>query len=259
MGMLEGKVIIVTGAGRGLGRSHAQLLAAEGAAVVVNDLGGEWDGSGADPRPASEVAAEITGAGGRADANHDDVADWEGAQRLINQAVETFGRLDGLVCNAGILDTHPFLELEPAIWERVLRIDLTGVYHCCRAAIPVMLAQGGGRIVNISSVAGKRGGGLVGTAAYASAKAGVLGLTRALAREFGTRGIGVNAIAPGPAETAMTEWLDEERRQRVLAGIPLGRLGRPPEVAAAAVFLLSDAASYIHGETLTVDGGLMTD
>ena len=244
---LDGKVVLVTGAGQGLGEAIAAACAAAGARVGVNDL---------DPATAT-AAAERLGAAGLALPG--DVSQADGPAGMVQALLDRWGRLDGLVCNAGILDTHPFLELEPAIWERVLRIDLTGVYHCCRAAIPVMLAQGGGRIVNISSVAGKRGGGLVGTAAYASAKAGVLGLTRALAREFGTRGIGVNAIAPGPAETAMAEWLDEERRQRVLAGIPLGRLGRPPEVAAAAVFLLSDAASYIHGETLTVDGGLMTD
>ena len=244
---LDGKVVLVTGAGQGLGEAIATACAAAGARVGVNDL---------DPTTAT-AAAERLGEAGLALPG--DVSQADGPAGMVQALLDRWGRLDGLVCNAGILDTHPFLELEPAIWERVLRIDLTGVYHCCRAAIPVMLAQGGGRIVNISSVAGKRGGGLVGTAAYASAKAGVLGLTRALAREFGTCGIGVNAIAPGPAETAMTEWLDEERRQRVLAGIPLGRLGRPPEVAAAAVFLLSDAASYIHGETLTVDGGLMTD
>ena len=177
----------------------------------------------------------------------------------MRAVVARWGRLDGLVCNAGIVDMHPFLEIEPALWERVQRVTFFSAYYCCRAAIPRMLDQGGGRIVNISSVAGKRGGGLSGTAAYASAKAGVLGLTRALAREFGGRGIAVNAVAPGPTETAMVATLQGERRERVLSAVPLGRLGQPSEIAAAVAFLLSDAASYINGETLTVDGGLMTD
>jgi NAD(P)-dependent dehydrogenase (short-subunit alcohol dehydrogenase family) len=244
---LAGKVVLVTGAGQGLGRAIAEACVAAGARVGVNDL---------DPATAAGTAASL---GESALALPGDVGDEAVPASLVRAAIERWGRLDGLVCNAGILDYHPFLELEPAIWDRVMRVNLTSLYLCCRAAIPPMLARGEGRIVTISSVAGKRGGGLVGTAAYASAKAGVLGLTRALAREFGGRGIRVNAIAPGPAETAMTAWLDEERRQRVLSGIPMGRLGQPAEVAAAAVFLLSDAASYINGETLTVDGGLMTD
>jgi NAD(P)-dependent dehydrogenase (short-subunit alcohol dehydrogenase family) len=244
---LAGKVVLVTGAGQGLGQAIAAACVAAGARVGVNDL---------DPATAAGTAATLGESGL---ALPGDVGDEAVPASLVRAAIERWGRLDGLVCNAGILDYHPFLDLEPATWERVMRVNLTSLYLCCRAAIPPMLAQGDGRIVTISSVAGKRGGGLVGTAAYASAKAGVLGLTRALAREFGGRGIRVNAIAPGPAETAMTAWLDEERRRRVLAGIPMGRLGQPAEVAAAAVFLLSDAASYINGETLTVDGGLMTD
>lgn len=244
---LEGKVVLVTGAGQGLGQAIAAACAAAGARVGVNDLNAATAGPAA--AALGEAGLALPG----------DVSTAEGPEQMVRALLDRWGRLDGLVCNAGILDTHAFLELEPAVWERVLGINLTGVYHCCRAAIRPMLARGSGRIVNISSVAGKRGGGLVGTAAYASSKAGVLGLTRALAREFGARGIGINAIAPGPAETAMTAGLDAERRGKVLAGIPMGRLGRPHEVAAAAVFLLSDAAAYIHGETLTVDGGLMTD
>ena len=245
--LLADKIILVTGGGQGLGQAIATACVEAGARVAINDL---------NPATAAEAAERL---GDAAFASAGDVSDNAVVAGMVRDVFDRWGRLDGIVCNAGILDTRPFLELDPDAWERVLRVNLYGVYHCCRAVIPLMLAQGGGRIVNISSVAGKRGGGLVGTAAYATAKAGVLGLTRALAREFGPRGIAVNALAPGPSETPMTEWLDDERRGKVLAGIPLGRLGQPHEIANAAVFLLSDAASYIHGETLTVDGGLMTD
>jgi NAD(P)-dependent dehydrogenase (short-subunit alcohol dehydrogenase family) len=244
---LTERVVLVTGAGQGIGQAIALACAAAGARVAVNDL---------DPVRAQSTAAQL-GEAGLTVAG--DVADAETPTRLVQATIERWGRLDGLVCNAGIVDTRPFLEIDQAIWERVQRITLWSAYYCCQAVLPVMLAQGAGRIVTIASVAGKRGGGLSGTAAYATAKAGVIGLTRALAREFGARGIAVNAIAPGPTETAMLAGLHGEQRARVLATIPVGRLGQPSEIGQAAVFLLSDAASYIHGETLTVDGGLMTD
>ena len=244
---LTDRVVLVTGAGQGIGRAIALACAEAGARVGANDL---------NPATAAETAA-LLGDSGLAVPG--DVSVAETPVELVRAVVARWGRLDGLVCNAGIVDTHPFLEIEPALWERVQRVTFFSAYYCCRAAIPRMLDVGGGRIVNISSVAGKRGGGLSGTAAYASAKAGVLGLTRALAREFGGRGIAVNAVAPGPTETAMVATLQGERRERVLAAVPLGRLGQPSEIAAAVAFLLSDAASYINGETLTVDGGLMTD
>jgi NAD(P)-dependent dehydrogenase (short-subunit alcohol dehydrogenase family) len=244
---LTDKIVLVTGAGQGIGRAIALACAAAGALVAVNDL---------NPATAADTAARL---GERGLALPGDVADPATPPRLVQAAVERWGRLDGLVNNAGIVDMRPFLEITPEVWERVQRVTFFSAYYGCRAAIPQMLAQGGGRIVNISSVAGKRGGGLAGTAAYASAKAGVLGLTRALAREFGGQGIAVNAVAPGPTETAMVASLQPERRARAIANIPLGRFGEPPEIAAAVVFLLSDAASYVNGETLTVDGGLMTD
>jgi NAD(P)-dependent dehydrogenase (short-subunit alcohol dehydrogenase family) len=244
---LTDKTILVTGAGQGIGRAIAAAAVAAGARVAVNDL---------NPATAGATAASL---GERALALPGDVAEPATPLALVAAVVERWGRLDGLVCNAGIVDTSPFLDIDPERWERVQQVTLWSTYYCARAAIPHMLAQGGGRIVTVASVAGKRGGGLSGTVAYATAKAGVIGLTRALAREFGGRGIAVNAIAPGPTETAMVAGLQGERRARVLATIPLGRLGQPNEIAAAVVFLLSDAASYIHGETLTVDGGLMTD
>lgn len=244
---LTGKIVLVTGAGQGIGRAIATAAIAAGARVAVNDLNPDT------------AAATVIALGDCAMALPGDVANPATSVALVAAVVERWGRLDGLVCNAGIVNTQPFLDIDPERWARVQHVTLWSAYYGARAAIPQMLAQGGGRIVNIASVAGKRGGGLSGTVAYATAKAGVIGLTRALAREFGARGIAVNAIAPGPTETAMVADLEGERRARVLATIPLGRLGRPPEIAAAAVFLLSDAASYIHGETLTVDGGLMTD
>jgi NAD(P)-dependent dehydrogenase (short-subunit alcohol dehydrogenase family) len=240
MGLLDGKVAIVTGAGRGLGRSHAHALAAEGAAVIVNDLGGEWDGRGADPRAASETAGEITAAGGRAEANFDDVADWEGGQRLINQAVETYGKLDILVCNAGFVRDRTVFNMTEDEWDDVVRVHLKGTFSLFRHASALMRKQNSGSLVAFTSGAFQ---GSVAQANYAAAKGGVVSLVRSAALGLYRYGVRANAIAP-VARTRMSE--------NVPAG--LAEIGEPEDVAPMVVYLLSDRASHVTGQIYTAVG-----
>ncbi|CAN5830079.1 SDR family oxidoreductase [soil metagenome] len=248
MGALDGRVAIVTGGGRGIGRGEALLLAAEGAKVVVNDLAGEQD-------PAQEVVDEIDAAGGEAVANHDDVSSWAGAEQLVAQAVDRFGRLDVLVNNAGILRDAMTFNMSEADFDDVVRVHLKGHFAPSHFAARHWRERGkagedvSGRIVNTASESGLFGN--AGQANYAASKAGLVGLTKALAREVGKRGITVNAVAPGFIETAMTAEIDAGAFQ-----IPAGRLGTPEEVAAVIGFLCGDAATYVNGAVVQVDGGL---
>ena len=183
-----------------------------------------------------------------------DIADGVQAEGLVESVIGRFGRIDGLVNNAGLTQVGPFLEIEPAEWDDVIRTDLTAAFHTCRAAIPSMLERGDGAIVNIASRLGQLG--VPQTAAYSAAKAGLIGLTRSLAREFGPRGIRVNAVAPGFTITDMTAELAEgEEGQRRLRDMPLGRFGRADEVADAVIFLLSDTSSLFLGQTLNPNAG----
>ena len=183
-----------------------------------------------------------------------DVADGPQAEALVARVIEHFGRVDALVNNAGLTQVGPFLEIEPATWEALIRTDLTAAFHTCRAVLPSMIERGSGTIVNIASRLGQIG--VAETAAYSAAKAGLIGLTRALAREFGPRGIRVNAVAPGVVETGMTtELVDSEEGRRRLRDMALGRFGRPDEVADAVIFLLSDASSLFLGQTLNPNAG----
>jgi len=238
----EGRVAVVTGAGGGLGRAHALMLAARGAAVVVNDLGGSPDGTGADMTPAASVVREIESAGGRALANGDDIATPEGAQRLIDSALRAWGRLDVLVNNAGILRDRSLHKMEPADFEAVVRVHLLGSAWCTRAAWPVMQAQRYGRVVMTSSAAGLYGN--FGQSNYAAAKLGVVGLMQALKLEGERHGILVNTIAP-VALTRMTEGL-------ALAG--LLEQARPEQVSAGVVYLASEACRH-SGVVLAAGGG----
>jgi NAD(P)-dependent dehydrogenase (short-subunit alcohol dehydrogenase family) len=256
MGMLDGKVVIVTGAGRGLGRSHAHLLAAEGASVVVNDLGGEWDGTGADPRPASEVVAEITSGGGRAEANHDDVADWEGAQRMINQAVETFGRLDGLVCNAGFVRDRTVFNMAEDEWDSVIRVHLKGHFVPTRWATAYWRERYketgqpvGGRIVYTASEAGVFGN--PGQPNYSAAKAGIAALGLVVAKEVANYGVTCNTINPR-ARTRMTINTFGADRFKVKEG--QFDADDPDNVSPWVAYLCTDDAGDISGQTFVCGG-----
>jgi 3-oxoacyl-[acyl-carrier protein] reductase len=244
---LAGKVVLVTGSSRGIGAAVARQAAAEGAQLAVHYR------TGADE--AERVVAEARAAAGAdARAFQAELRDGDAAERLVGQVVQTFGRLDGLVNNAGMDQRGPTLELPPDEWDAVIATNLTAGFRTTRAAIPVMLEQGSGSIVNIASRLGQMG--IAETAAYSAAKAGLIGLTRSLAREFSARGVRINAVAPGVTITEMTTALVEsEEGKRRLRDMALGRFGTADEVAAAVVFLLSDAASLFTGQTLNPNAG----
>jgi 3-oxoacyl-[acyl-carrier protein] reductase len=243
---LAGRVVLVTGSSRGIGAEVVAKAAAEGASVAVHHRR-----SADDARRTVERARR---AGAEAESFAADIADGREAEALVGRVIERFGRIDGLVNNAGLTLVKPFLETQPAEWDAVIRTDLTAAFHTSRAVLPSMLEQGGGTIVNIASRLGQIG--VAETAAYSAAKAGLIGLTRALAREFGPRGIRVNAVAPGVTVTAMTtDLVDSEEGRSRLRDMALGRFGRADEVADAVIFLLSDASSLFLGQTLNPNAG----
>ena len=243
---LTGRVVLVTGSSRGIGAEVAVKAAALGARVAIHRNRSE--------DAAERVLTRVRDAGGDGAVFAADLADGSQAEALVRDVIAAFGQIDGLVNNAGLTQVGPFLELDPAEWDAVIRTDLTAAFHTCRVAIPAMLERGGGSIVNVASRLGQAG--VPQTAAYSAAKAGLIGLTRSLAREFGPQGIRVNAVAPGFTVTEMTADLAETEtgRQR-LRDIPLGRFGRADEVAEAVVFLLTDASSLFVGQTLNPNGG----
>jgi len=246
MRRLNGQVALVTGASRGIGRAIAIDLAREGARVAVNYA----SSSGA----AEEVAAEITAAGGEAIALKADVSQATEVDDLVKSITDEWGGIDILVNNAGITRDTLLLRMKPEDWQAVINLNLTGVFLCCRAIGKLMLKRRSGRIVNIASVAGQMGN--PGQANYSAAKAGVIGLTKTLAKEFASRGVLVNAVAPGFIATDMTK--DLKNSEEILKFIPLGRYGQPEEVAGLVKFLAADpAAAYITGQVLNVDGGMV--
>ncbi|MBJ7608597.1 MAG: 3-oxoacyl-[acyl-carrier-protein] reductase [Candidatus Dormibacteraeota bacterium] len=243
---LTGKVALVTGASRGIGRACALALADAGATVAV--------GYGASPQAADEVVGLIRSQGGRAAPLGADLADMAAAGALVERTVAELGGLDIVVNNAGITRDNLAVRISDAEWDLVLAVDLSAAFRICRAALRPMLRQRGGRIINISSVAGVTGN--PGQANYSAAKAGLIGLTKALCREVGSRGITVNAVAPGFISTDLTAALGGETLDAAAAAVPLRRLGTAEEVAAAVRFLALAEASYITGHVLHVDGGL---
>ncbi len=243
---LDDKVVIVTGSGQGIGRAIALKLAGIGATVVVNDLD---DSSSAD-----DVVEEIKGMKQQGLAVMADVSSSSDVDRLVATTIDAFGRVDILVNNAGITRDQLIMRMSEEDWDKVLGVNLKSVFLCTRAVLRHMMRQRWGRIVSIASIVGIAGN--AGQANYAAAKAGIIGLTRTVAREVASRGITANAIAPGFIDTKMTQQLDEKQRQDLQSRIPLGYLGSPRDVAAAVAFLVTEEARYITGQVLSVDGGM---
>lgn len=245
--MLQGKVALVTGASRGIGRAIALELARQGAKVAVNYAGSE--------AKANEVVEEIKNMGGEAFAIQADVSDAKAVEQMVKAVLERFERIDILVNNAGITRDNLLMRMKEEEWDDVININLKGVFNCTKAVARPMMKQRYGRIVNIASIVGVMGN--PGQANYVAAKAGVIGLTKTAARELASRNITVNAVAPGFITTDMTERLSEEIKAEMLKQIPLARFGEPEDVAKVVSFLVSDAASYMTGQTLHVDGGMV--
>ena len=263
MGRLDGKAAVVTGAGRGIGRAIAELLAAEGAAVVVNDVGSDVDGRGAGTSVADEVVAAIREKGGRAVASHESVADYAAAERIVGAAVREFGAIDVLVNNAGILRDRMLFNMSEEEWDAVIAVHLKGTFNCTRHAAVHMRQQRRGRIISISSTSGVYGNS--GQANYGAAKDGIAGFTRVVSRDLGRYGITVNAVCPG-ALTRMSQTVPQgARRMRAERGLetsfeergfPLRNFG-PENVAPWVVYLATDAARDVNGQTFLVMAGLV--
>ena len=247
MSKLTGKTAIVTGASRGIGAAIARRFAEEGANIVVNNSGSQ--------DKAEAVVAEIEQAGGKAIAIKANVADADAVKSLADAAMKEFGSIDILVNNAGITRDNLMMRMKEDEWDDVINTNLKGVFLCTKAVTRQMMKQRAGRIVNIASIVGVMGN--AGQANYVAAKAGVIGLTKTTARELASRGITANAVAPGFITTDMTEKLGDDVQSSMLAQIPLARFGAPEDVANAALFLASDEASYVTGQTLHLDGGMV--
>lgn len=244
---LAGKVALVTGASRGIGRAIALTLAKNGADVAINFAG--------NVAAAQEVADAITAMGRKALLVQGSVADADGVQAIVKKVVAELGRLDILVNNAGITRDGLLMRMKTEDWDAVLETNLKGVYNCSKAVMRTMMKQKGGRIVNMASVVGETGN--AGQCNYSAAKAGVIGFTKSLAKEVASRGITVNAVAPGFIATDMTKVLTDDQKAEMAKTIPLGRAGQPQDVANAVLFLVSDEAAYITGQVLNVDGGMV--
>ena len=244
---LEGRVALVTGASRGIGASIASSLAKAGAKVGVNYHTSR--------EAAAKVAEKIAQSGGEALLVEGDVADETSVESVVKQVMERWGKIDILVNNAGINRDRLLLRMSLEDWDQVLDVNLRGTFLCSKFVMPGMIKQRSGRIVNISSVVGLSGN--PGQANYAAAKAGLIGFTKAVAREVASRNVTVNAVAPGFVTTGMVESLSEETQKKILGRIPMGRFGTAEDVSHAVLFLCSDGAGYITGQVLTIDGGLI--
>lgn len=244
-----GKIALVTGAARGIGEAIALTLAREGADVVIVDV---------DLEGAQRVAQEVEGLGRKTLAIQVDVSQRDDVQRLVSEVVSAFGTISILVNNAGIIRRGTFLEHSPEDWDRVLSVNLGGTFNCTQEVVPLMIKQGGGKIINISSVVGKMGD-LASAPSYGTSKGAINTFTKSLARELAPYGINVNAVAPHAIETDMSREWSEEKRRQIVEAIPMKRLGKPQEVAEAVAFLASDGANFITGQILDVNGGYLMD
>ncbi|RKX76847.1 MAG: short-chain dehydrogenase [Spirochaetes bacterium] len=244
---LKDKTAIVTGASQGIGKAIAISFAREGANVVIADL-----------KDASEVLSVIKSINGRAEYIHTDVSDYKSVERMVKKTLTLFGSVDILVNNAGIILRGTFLDLSPKELRRVMDVNLGGTFNCSKIVVEHMIKRGGGKILNISSVAGKIGD-ITASPAYGTSKGAINTLTKSMARQLADYHINVNAIAPHAIETPMSSQWDEEKRREVTESIPLKRMGKPEDVAAAALFLVSGDADFITGEILNVNGGFLMD
>lgn len=247
MSKLEDKIALVTGGGRGIGRAICLELAARGATIIVN-----YNRSGA---AAAEVVAQIEESGGAAHSMQTDVSDAEQVTAMFKAIVSDFGTIDILVNNAGMTRDNVIMMMKPDDFDAVIETNLRSCWLCCKTAARTMMRKRSGSIINITSVVGIAGNG--GQTNYAASKAGIIGLTKSLAKEVAARGIRVNAVAPGFVETDMTADLSDEIREKAIEAIPLGRMGATRDIAKAVAFLASDEADYITGQTLVVDGGMV--
>lgn len=244
---LDERIALVTGGSRGIGRAIALSLASTGATVIVNYRGNQ--------AAADETVSAIESAGGKAVAIQADVANAEDVDRLFKEVMDRFGRIDVLVNNAGITRDTLMLRMKDEDWDAVMDTNLRGLFLCTRAALRPMTRARWGRIINITSVVGLMGN--AGQANYAAAKAGIIGFSKSVAREIGSRSITVNAVAPGFIDTELTAVLGPETREALIKQIPLGRLGTPDDVASLVTFLASEQAAYITGQTFNTDGGMV--
>ena len=243
---LDGKIALVTGAAQGIGRAIAEVLAGHGADIIVADL---------DPGRSEETVAAVKKIGRRATNIKVNVADWNDVKSMTDQVLNDWGKIDILVNNAGVTRDGILVRMKEEDWNLVLQVNLNGTFHCTKAVLQPMTKQRYGRIVNIASIVGAMGN--AGQANYAASKAAVIGFTKAVAREYASRMVTVNAVAPGFIDTAMTQGLQAEVKDTLLKQIPLGRLGQPSDVAEAVSYLVSDQAGYVTGQVLHVNGGML--
>ena len=247
---LKGKTALVTGAGQGIGCEIAKTLARHGAHIILNDIRGDQ---------VTMVSEQIHDQGGKSSVAVYDISLIADVKRMYRQIIETFGRIDIVINNAGIILTTPLWEVTEEQWDRLMAVNLKGAFLSCQTAANYMREQKQGKIVNISSVAGKKGGGYLGNTVYATSKAGLIAMTKGVARELGPYGVTVNAITPGFIQTEMVKTMPEQLRQIILGGMALKRPGTPQDIANAVLYLVSPLADFITGEIMDVDGGLMMD